>query len=111
MLTSPRVSVMIAAPDAAGAMVQALPRVTIQADAERLPPSDPRWAAARDAYVSRFPHAARIFELPDFSLFAIRPASIRLIGGFAQAVTLPPESLATALAGHGPAETGPHLPA
>jgi len=99
MLASPRVSLMIAEADAAGALAQALPRVTIQADAERLAASDPRWGGARDAYLSRFPHAARILELPDFSLFVIRPVSIRLIGGFAQAVTLPAEAFATAMAG------------
>ena len=98
MLASPRVSVMIAEPDSADATPQALPRVTLQAEAERLTASDPRWGAARDAYLSRFPQAARIFDLPDFSLFVMRPASIRVIGGFAQAVTLPSEALAAAVA-------------
>jgi len=91
MLASPRVSLLVTEPEGQGAMPQALPRATIQADAERLSEPDPRWSAARSAYLSRFPHAERIFELPDFSLFVLRPLSIRLIGGFAQAVTLPPE--------------------
>ena len=99
MLASPRVSVMIAEPEAGGAMAQALPRVTIQGDAGKLAAADPGWSAARDAYLARFPHSARIFELPDFSLFVIEPVSIRLIGGFAQAVSLPPQALAAALAG------------
>jgi hypothetical protein len=38
-----------------------------------------------------------MFEMPDFSLFAIRPTSIRLVAGFAQAATLTPEALAAAL--------------
>jgi hypothetical protein len=99
MLESARVSVMITAHEAPEAVAQALVRVTIQADAEQLAPSDPRHDPARDAYLARFPHAERIFALPDFSLFALRPISLRLIAGFAQAVTLPPEALAAALAG------------
>jgi heme iron utilization protein len=101
MLASPRVSVMIAAADAPDALAQALPRVTIQADAVPIAASDPGHGAARAAYLARFPHAARIFELPDFSLFVIRPVSLRLIAGFAQARTLPPQALAEALGGGG----------
>jgi len=95
MIASPRVSLLIAAADDPGGLAQALPRVTIQADAERLAPTDPRLAAARTAYLERFPHAEPIFALPDFSLFVLRPVSLRVIGGFAQAVTLPASALAS----------------
>lgn len=97
MLESPRVSLLVVASETPGTPPQAVARITIQGRAEPLAASAPDHAAAREAYLSRFPQAVTIFELPDFSLFAIRPSSIRFIGGFAQAVTLTPEALATAL--------------
>lgn len=35
----------------------------------------------------------------DFSLFAMRPRSLRLVGGFAQAKTVTPEGLSRVLSG------------
>jgi hypothetical protein len=87
---------MVAVPDTPDALVQALPRVTIQADAGRLIAGDPAYAAARAAYLARFPHAERIFALPDFSLFLLRPVSLRLVAGFAQAATLAPDAFVAA---------------
>ena len=97
MLESPRVSLLVIAPLEADASPQALARVTIQADAERLDDAMPEHAEARAAYLERFPQSAQTFELSDFSLFAIRPRSLRLVGGFAQAKTLTPEGFARAL--------------
>jgi putative heme iron utilization protein len=97
MLESPRVSLLVVAPETAGTPPQAVPRITVQGRAEQYTVSTRGYAAAREAYLSRFPQTVNIFELPDFSLFAIRPSSIRFIGGFAQAVTLTPEAFATAL--------------
>lgn len=97
MLQSPRVSLLVIAPLEADASPQALARVTIQADAGPLDESTPQHAEARAAYLGRFPQSAQTFELPDFALFAIRPRSLRLVGGFAQAKTLTPEGFARAL--------------
>ena len=97
MLESPRVSLLVVAPEIPGKPPQATARVTVQGRAEQVADSAPGYASARSAYLSRFPQAADIFELPDFSLFAIRPFSIRFIGGFAQAVTLTPETFVAAL--------------
>jgi putative heme iron utilization protein len=97
MLESPRVSLMVVAPHTPDTPPQALARVTLQGRAEPCTESGPGYAAAKDAYLARFPEAAGIFELPGFSLFAIRPSSIRFIAGFAQAVTLTPEAFATAV--------------
>jgi len=97
MLESPRVSLLVVAPETPGKPPQAVARIAAQGRAEACPASATGYAAARDAYLSRFPQAADIFELPDFSLFTIRPSSIRYIGGFAQAMTLTPETFATAL--------------
>ena len=92
----PRVSLLIVAADDGG-RPQARARATIQGDAAPLHAESARCAEARALYLMRFPHAADIFSLPDFSLFAIRPTSARFIGGFAQAVSLTPELFARAL--------------
>lgn len=97
MLESPRVSLMVVAPDSPDTPPQAMARLTIQGKAEPYAESAPGWTAARDVYLGRFPNAVDIFELPGFLLFAIRPSSIRFVGGFAQALTLTPEAFATAL--------------
>jgi putative heme iron utilization protein len=99
MLASPRVSLLVIAPLEADTSPQALARVTIQADAEPLDESMPEHAEARAAYLARFPQSAQTFELSDFSLFAIRPRSLRFVGGFAQARTITPAGLARVLAG------------
>lgn len=99
MLASPAVSLLVIAPQDARTPPQALARVTIQGDAEQLVESMPDHAEARAAYLARFAQSAQTFELSDFSLFAIRPRSLRFVGGFAQAKTLTPEGLARVLGG------------
>jgi putative heme iron utilization protein len=96
MFEHPRVSLLVVAPEDDGPP-QARSRATFQGDAARLDPDSPQYAAARALYLQRFPHAADIFALPDFSLFAIRPAFVRFIGGFAQAMSLTREQFALAL--------------
>jgi putative heme iron utilization protein len=98
MLLHPQVSVLVMAPPAPDTLPQALPRVTIQGEAEQLEEEDePLYVAARAAYLARFPDSEPIFGFGDFSLFLIRPSSLRLVGGFAQARTLAPEDLVAAL--------------
>jgi heme iron utilization protein len=94
MLENPRVSLLVIAPLLSGVPTQATARMTIQADAEQLGEGARGLAAAKEAYLARFPESAMMFELSDFSLFALRPRSIRFVGGFAQAKTLTPEGLA-----------------
>lgn len=72
---------------------QALPRVTLQADAVPLPRDGTDYTAARAQYLGRFPDAAQTFELGDFSLVALRPTSARLIAGFGRAYSLVGEPL------------------
>ena len=88
MLAHPRVGLLIFAAPSDQVPVQALPRVSLQADAERLDPTSCERRDGRVHYLARFPDAAMMFELPDFSLFALRPVSARLIAGFGQARTL-----------------------
>lgn len=85
MLASPRVSMLVAAAESEE-MPQALPRITIQADAVQLAGAEAD--AAREAYLARFPDAAPIVELGDFSFFAIRPVSVRVVSGFGAAATV-----------------------
>lgn len=64
---------------------QALARVTVQGEARPCPPEAPLYAAAKEAYLSRFPNSEDMFGFADFSLFVIEPRSLRVVGGFAQA--------------------------
>lgn len=97
MLERPRVSLMVTAAedsaDAAGNRIepQALPRVTVQGTAAPLDKSGAGYASGRAAYLERFPTAAQMFELADFSLFTITPLTVRFIAGFGRAHSLTPE--------------------
>lgn len=98
MLADSRVSLMVMADREAGTSAQALARVTVQGDAAPIPADTPVHALAKASYLGRFPQSAQTFELADFALFAIRPKSLRYVGGFAQAKTITPEGFARALA-------------
>lgn len=97
MLSSPAVSLLVIAQPNPDVPPQAQPRVTVQGLATRLDESDPGHAAAQAAYLARFPQSAPMFEL-DFSLFAVRPRTLRFVGGFGQALSLTPEMFAGVLA-------------
>jgi putative heme iron utilization protein len=92
MLAHPRVALLVTA-EAGSTPPLALPRVSLQASAAPMPREGAETAAARAHYLARFPDAAQTFELGDFSLFALRPLSARLIGGFANAHSLAGERL------------------
>lgn len=95
MLSHPRVSLMIMSADAGAAQSRA--RVTLQADAHAIENGSTDYVAAKAAYLARFPDAAHIFELGDFSLFCLRPLSARVVGGFAQAFSADADGIAEAL--------------
>lgn len=97
MLAAPEVCLLITAADAPDVMPQALPRVSLPAVAEFIPPEHPDHAALKAAYLKKFPQTADFFLLGDFSLVALEPTSARLIAGFARAQTLSPEVLAAAV--------------
>lgn len=98
MLDHPRVALLVTA-EAGSAVAQALPRVSLAADARPLPRDGTEYAAARALYLDRFPDAAQTFELGDFSLFALAPVSARLVGGFGRAHALVAQALAAWLQG------------
>jgi putative heme iron utilization protein len=93
MQRHPRVSLLVMAEPGADASPQALARVTLQADARTLARDEADYAAARAAYLDRFPDAAETFELGDFSIVALQPVSARLVAGFGRAYSLVGDSL------------------
>jgi len=97
MLQDPNVSLLIMASPSPDVPAQALARATIQGNAVPCPDSSEDHAEAKAAYLSRFPTSAQMFSFADFSLFAIVPRSIRLVGGFGEAKTLPGTVLAEVL--------------
>jgi putative heme iron utilization protein len=88
MLEHPRVGLLVVAGDGGPWAPQALPRVALQAEAAPLAREGRAHAEGRAAYLARFPDAAMMFELGDFSLFVLRPVSARLVAGFGRAFSL-----------------------
>lgn len=99
MQASPRVSLMVLAAPAEGVPPQATARASFQCDAARCAPDDPDHAAARQAYLARFPDSAELFSFADFSLFTLAPRHLRLVGGFGRAATVMQPELARLLGG------------
>ena len=97
MRAAPEVCLLLTAAESPGTMPQALPRVSIPARAEFIPPDHPEHPPLKAAYLARFPDAADLFQLGDFSIVAFVPEPARLVAGFARAMTLPPEALAAAI--------------
>lgn len=98
MLNHPVVSLLVIAPPVPGAMAQATPRVAIAGQARQCLADAPGHAAARLAYLDRFPESAPMFGFGDFSLFVITPDAVRLITGFGKAHSLAAAAFAQALA-------------
>lgn len=99
MQQHPRVSLLVMANLDEGLSPQALPRVALQADALVLARGTVEHAAARAAYLARFPDSAVTFELGDFALLALQPVSARLVAGFGRAHALVGSALADWLVG------------
>lgn len=92
-----RVGVLVTEPESDGLAVHTLARVSMQCDARTLAPGDPLHDVARRVYAARFPDMSGLFSLGDFALFALEPATVRVVLGFAQAASITPGSLAVAL--------------
>ncbi|PKN88488.1 MAG: hypothetical protein CVU46_00975 [Chloroflexi bacterium HGW-Chloroflexi-8] len=88
MLVDPRVSLLISGIEQAGLSPLAIPRITLLGTAYQLALDAPEYPTARKTYLTRFPDAASLFSLGDFSLFMISPKEARWIAGFAQARSL-----------------------
>ena len=88
-----RVGVLVTGEVDQASSPQALPRVSLQCDAAQLPREGADYEAAKAHYLARFPDAQQMFELGDFSIFALRPVSARLVAGFGRAYSLVGEAL------------------
>ena len=97
MLDHPEVSLLITEAEASGKMPQALARVTVEGQAERLDHDSEENSDAQASYLWRFPDATPLFEFSDFDIFVIKPVSARFIAGFGQALTLAGVNFATVL--------------
>ena len=97
MLDDPRVSLLITGAERADVSPLAVPRVTILGTAHQLSGNAPEYPVTKEAYIARFPDAASIFNLGDFSLFVITITGARWIAGFAQARLLSPAAFAKAV--------------
>jgi len=93
MRSTPDVCLLITAHESEAVPPQALPRVSIAGRALFIPGDHPEYAVLKVAYLGKFPEAADLFQLGDFSIVAIEPASARFVAGFARAMTLSAESL------------------
>lgn len=97
MLASPAVSLLVVAQPAVGVTPQETARVSVSGSALLCPPAAAEHAAARQAYLARFPTSEPMFGFADFMLFLIRPTGARLVGGFARAASLSAAELTAAL--------------
>jgi putative heme iron utilization protein len=99
MRSVPDVCLLLTAPESAAVPPQALPRVSISGRATFVSPEDPTHAALQAAYLDKFPEAADLFQFADFTLVAIEPVSARFVAGFARAMTLSADTLASLVDG------------
>ena len=99
LLAHPRVSLMVMAGEVDGEPVHALARVTLDAVAQVPERDSTLWAAARAAYLARFPEAEPMTTLGDFMFVVLRPASARQVAGFGAARTVDADDLAHILGG------------
>lgn len=97
MLDHPQVSLLVVAPPRDEVPTPGLARVTVQGEAARIEAESEEHAAAKAAYLARFPESEPMFGFGDFSLFEIVPQTIRFVGGFAQANSLTPATFARVL--------------
>jgi putative heme iron utilization protein len=97
MLADVRVSLLVAEVEGGGKSPLALARVSLQGTARRLPSGSPDLSGCRAPYLARFPEAEQMFGFADFSIFLIRPVSVRFVAGFGEAHTLSGESMAQLL--------------
>jgi putative heme iron utilization protein len=88
-----RVGVLVTAATGGPWPPQALPRVSLQADAAPLPHDAPGYATARAHYLARFPDSQQMFGLGDFAIFTLQPVAARLVAGFGRAYSLVGDAL------------------
>lgn len=97
LLAHPAVSLMVMAAEIDGEPVHALARVTLEGAARPCERGSGDEAAARAAYLQRFPEAEPMTALGDFLFVLVTPAQARQVAGFGAARTVDANELATVL--------------
>lgn len=82
------VGLLVLGERAAGMLAQEQPRASLHGEARPCLPDAPEYAAARAAYLTRFPESEPMFGFGDFSLFLVSPRAVRFVAGFAQAFSV-----------------------
>lgn len=95
--TTPQVSLLVMQAEVAGEPVHALPRVTLEGEAQILEPHGLVWTSARAAYLARFPDVEFMTQLGDFRFVAISVVGARQVAGFGAARSIDAEELAQVL--------------
>jgi putative heme iron utilization protein len=93
MESNPHVSLLLTETDDLRADPQTLARISINGTAVLLPQTDTRYTGIKQTYLRRFPEAGQFFNLGDFNMWVITPASGRFVAGFGKAFNIVPDTL------------------
>jgi hypothetical protein len=93
ILKEPRCSLMVAETDRGDREPQTLARVTLRGEATPVHPEAPEYDEARSLFLKKFPEAAFLFELGDFSLYRIPSSTGRFVAGFGKTFNISVEDL------------------
>ena len=100
MLANPAVALLVVAAPGSAASPQELQRATVQGHAQQLNADSAEYSHAEALYLARFPQSEETFGFSDFSLFIVRPQSVRFVGGFAQATSILAREFAAIMSAH-----------
>ena len=100
--TRAAVSLLVMQPEVASEPVHALPRVTLQGQAEVPQRDSPTWQACRKAYLARFPEGEPMTKLGDFMFVALHLTGARQVAGFGAARSVDADELRQVLISLGP---------
>ncbi len=90
---NPQVAVLITETDGPDKNPLALQRACFTGVMTKIPRDTPEYLSAKAGYLARFPTSERIFQLPDFTFYALAPEAIHLVAGFGKAYTIDPADL------------------
>lgn len=97
MQLAPQVSLLVMQAEVATEPVHALPRVTLEGEAQFPEAQSAEWTSARNAYLARFPDVEFMTQLGDFRFVTIRVSAARQVAGFGAARSIDAEELALVL--------------
>lgn len=95
----PLASLMVMQPEAPDQPVHALPRISLQVQADTPAAGSALHTACRNAYLARFPEAEPMTTLGDFRFVALHVLGARQVAGFGAARSVDAEELRLALHG------------